>query len=323
VPGGKSFFENFTSFIKPLKRTVTGGRSEQEIIHAVIERIHVKDEDPEIPGANEEDLYSRLLRRIRMKVDEAQITTDDLLRSYDHPLEAILLFKFIERIKGKESTALKERLPQVGFKFLRNGLWILPPTRTPHNITNSDELKLWVYQNLIKPTRRDLQYVLPIVSVIDLKKTIGERRRVIKRPLSVTVFSMMDIEEIFPAKHIHNQLKKKGYSVEEIIRGGDIILLTSVFADESTMATILASKAELVQKMQAIMGTNALSLPYIAALNEVDLTTAFTGILPHPKDFAQRLVVEARYWQRFLDGEETAEEAQQPQPPPAEEKTAG
>ena len=89
---------------------------------------------------------------------------------------------------------LVERINEIGFKLIQNDVWVLPPGRTPQTVESEQELKLWVYENLVKKVDRELQFVMPFVTVIDLKKTVAERRRVRKKYASNTIFNIMEYE---------------------------------------------------------------------------------------------------------------------------------
>lgn len=292
--------------VEPLMKTK---KRDEDLIRAVVERIPVEGEavnrhSRELSKEDEyEELCRRLVTRLKDQIKAANITTEEVLRSYNGPVNCIMLLKFVEKYKTKrEGTPLRDRIIAGGWRYLQGGVWVLPPVKTPRTLANQDDLKLWVYQNLIKPSGKDLQYVFPFVSIVDLKKTIGDKKRVLKKPMSNTIFNIMEVEEIVPSSAIYEYMKTKNLSIEQIIESGDITFLAKPFADEGTMPVLLENKEKITRRLQKIMEANDTSLHYIASLDAREFADALQGIIPHPADFAQRVIIEARYWEALLHG---------------------
>jgi hypothetical protein len=304
-------FTFLDKFVEPFKKSVapfTKRRSEQEIIAAVIERIHIAGEDAELRDNSDkeqekEEMYGKLIRRLKRQIKNAGISSDEIIRSHNGPISAIMLLRYAEKYKQKQSTILKDRINQFGFKYLQNGVWILPPSKTPQNLNSQDDLRLWFYQNLTKPIGKDLQFVLPFVALIDLKKVFAERKRIRKKAWSKTIFNIMEMEEMIPTSYIYEYLKRRKMSIEDVLRSGDIHLLASAFADASVISQLEESKDEIIRRLQQATGANKVLLDHIANLEVVEMTNVLNGLVSHAKDIAQRMIVEARYWERFLEGE--------------------
>jgi len=302
-------FDLFDRFVKPFKKSVEPlmrRRSEEEIIAAVNERIPVQEE-PEAPAeadkaAKREDEFRRVIRRLEHQFEAMGVTTDEMLRYYDKPLNAIILLRFMEKYKKKTSLEIRDRLIGLGFVFLQSNVWVLPPSRTPPDLKTQEDIKLWVRSKLTKALRKDYQYVMPFVAVVDMRKVVAERHRVVKQPEGRTIFSIMNRKDLLPASYVYSYMKKKGFSLEGMIRSGDLIFLASAFADPETINALKQSQAYATSRIQKLMNTDGVSLSFIADLHEKELGGALDGIVKHPVDVARRLTVEARYWERFLEG---------------------
>jgi hypothetical protein len=292
---------------KPFKKgTGSPKPNEAEIISAVIERIPVVGEpvsfeEQELP-ARAEDEYVKLVRRLRPQLDAMGISREELIRNYDKPLYALLLLRFLEEYKKKPSLAIRDRLLGLGFRLLQNDVWVFPPSLTPQDLKTQADLKAWVRRNLTKSLRKNYQYVMPFVALVDLKMVVAERFRVVKQPQGRTVFSLFDVEDLLPASYIYGYMKQKGFTLEGMIRGGDPVFLASAFGDAETMAGVSKNQYEVSRRLRRVMNVDRLSLSYIATLHENELGEALAGLVPRPLEVATGLGIEARYWERFLDG---------------------
>jgi hypothetical protein len=314
LESAKKLFRIFGRGRPPAKRrgeVLVVRRSEEEIITAVNDRIPVPGEpDRESDGASpaserrEEDLR-RLLRRLRPQIKRAGITPDEVIRTYEGPVNAIMLLRSVERSEGKKSTVLKERLARMGFKYLQDDVWVLPPALTPSGLGNQDDLKLWAYQNITKPLGKDVQFVLPFIALVDLKKVTAERRGIRKLPDARTLYSVLDLEDTVTASHIYGHMKKRNLGIVDVIVSGDLVFLASSFCDEPTMAVLEDSYEILLRKMQPGTASGEVSLASVANFDPAVLSRLLRNLVSHPKDTAQRSIVEAQFWMRFLSGAES------------------
>jgi hypothetical protein len=296
----------FDRIAKPFRKGIGSPKpDEEEIISAVIERIPVVGEPinfEEEQPAKGEDEYVKLVRRLKLQLDAMGITKEELIRNHDGPLYAIVLLRFLEEYKKKPSQAIRDRLVGLGFRMLQNDVWVLPPSRTPQDLKTQDDLKAWVRRNLTKSLRKNYQYVMPFLALVDLKLAVAERFRVVRQPLGRTMFSVFEVEDLVPGRYVYGYMKQKGFTLEGMIRGGDPVFLARAFTDSETMAAIKKSQYELIRRLRRVMNVDRLSLSYVATLHENELGGALEGLVPHPLEVATGLGVEARYWERFLEG---------------------
>jgi hypothetical protein len=279
---------------------------EEEIISAVIERVPVVGEpvtfeEQEQPAKVEDD-YVKLVRRLKPQLEAMGVTKEELIRNYDRPLYALFLLRFLEEYKKMPSQVIRDRLVGLGFRMLQNDVWVFPPSLTPQDLKTQADLKAWVRRTLTKSLRKNHQYVMPFIALVDLKLAVAERFRVVKQPQGRTVFSLFEVEDLLPSRYIYGYMKQRGFSLEGMIRGGDPVFLASAFGDSETIAGIRKNQYEVIRRLRRVMNVDRLSLSYMATLHENELGGALEGLVPHPLEVATGLAVEARYWERFLDG---------------------
>lgn len=279
---------------------------DDELITTVIQRIEVEGEDDPAaatPGGSEQ-IYRRLMRRLEWQLKNSGITVEELVRTNPKEVKSILLFKSYEASKKKRKleVTFRERLIETGFKSIQPGVWILPPNRTPPGLDNQDELKVWFRQQLVKPVPKALDYVFPFVALVDLKKVVSERRGIRKMPTARTLFGVLSVDEVASPSHVYATMKARGYGVREVILSGDLAFLSSAFADGEDLDGVRVNELEIGGKLRHATGASTINLEDIANLGPETIAKAMTGCVAHPKDYAQRLIVEAQYWMRVLGG---------------------
>ncbi len=295
-------FDRFTESLK--KKFV----SEDELITSFLNRVALTpEENSALRGAQgysnkrEEELRV-LLRKMYSAMRDAEITTEEVLRSYPFPVRAILLMRYLEKQGEERSTMLVERINEIGFKLIQNDVWVLPPARTPQTLESEQELKLWVYENLVKKVDRELQFVMPFVTVIDLKKTVAERRRIRKKYASSTIFNVMEVDQMVPPSFVYTFVKGRGLGIERVVRSGDLVFLSSSFSDDLLSSKLEDNKREVVERLAKTLQKETVTLDDISEMDEVKFAGLLEGLVPLSRGVAQRLIAEAKYWKRVLAG---------------------
>lgn len=282
------------------------GTKDDDLITTVIQRIEVQGEDQTVVDAQSdpEQTYRRLMRRLEWQLKNSGITVEELVRSNPGEVRSVLLFKSYEASKKKRKlrVTLRDRLVEIGFKPIQPGIWILPPNRTPPGLDSQDALKVWFRQQMVKPVSKALDYVFPFVASVNLKEVVSERRGIRKMPTARTLFSVLSVDEVASPSHVYATMKARGYGVREVILAGDVSFLSSSFADGEDLDGIRINELEIGGKLRHSTGASAINLEDIANLGPETIARALTGYVAHPKDFAQRLIVEAQYWMRTLGG---------------------
>ncbi|MDG6985784.1 MAG: hypothetical protein JRM73_03455 [Nitrososphaerota archaeon] len=298
-------FDRVRSPLGKLSGTASGPRDD-DLIAAVIQRVEVEGEDETVvpPAGDTETRYRRLMRRLEWQLKSSGITVEELVRTNPKEVSSILLFKSYEGSKSKRKLVVtfRERLIEIGFKSIQPGVWILPPNRTPPGVDSQESLKMWFRQQMVKPVPRTLDYVFPFIASVDLKKVVSERRGIRKMPTARTLFGVLSVEEVATPSHVYSTMKSRGLGVRDIILAGDVAFLASAFADGEDLDGIRVNELEIGGKLRHATGASAINLEDIANLGPETIAKALTGYVAHPKDFAQRLIVEAQYWMRLLGG---------------------
>jgi hypothetical protein len=290
---------------KKLGETVVPNGGEDDLIHAVIQRIDVEGEvteaEPTSP-ANREENIRRLLKRLEWQIAKSGIGSEELVRTFPGEVKAVILHKSYERYKKANSDVLRSKFIELGLKNVQPGLWVLPPNRTPQGIGTQDELRIWVRKEFARPFGKDFDYVFPFIAVVDLKKVIAEKKGIRKMPTARTIYNVLDVNEVVPPSHLYETLKGRGYGVKDIILRGDITFLTSAFAEDEEMVSIREHEDEIGLRLRKATGSPKIALEDIANIGPDVIAAAFEGIVAHPRDLAQRLIVEAQYWMRIMGG---------------------
>ena len=286
--------------------STSSGPKEEDLITAVIQRIEVEGEDhmTEAAPGDSEQVFRRLMRRFDWQLKNSGITVEELVRTYPREVRSLILFKSYEvtKKKRKAEVTFRDRLIELGFKSIQPGAWILPPDKTTAGLDTQDALKVWFRQQMVKPVSKSVDFVFPFIATVDLKKVVSERRGIRKMPTARTLFSVLSVEEVVPPSHVYAQMKAKGFGVREIILAGDLSLLSSAFAEKEDLDGVQANEFEIAGKLRFATGASSINLEDIANLGPETIAKALSGFVGHPKDFAQRLIVEAQYWMRFLGG---------------------
>lgn len=293
----------------PLGFSSSDSPKESELINAVIMRIEVEGEEHSLQAipTDGEAVYHRLMRRLDWQLRNSGITAEELIRTYPNEVRCLLLFKSYEggkkrRKKKAEPLVLKERLAAMGFKQIQPTVWVLPPTKTPPDLDSQETLKLWFRQKLAKGVPKSVDYVFPFIATVDLKKAVSERRGIRKMPAARTLFGVLAPDEVVPPSHVYATMKARGLSIRDIILSGNVPLLTSAYALKEEMAEVHAKDHEIGQRLRHATGASSINLEDLANLGPETVGIAFEGVVPHPKDFAQRMIVEAQYWMRLMGG---------------------
>ncbi len=298
------FLDKFTeSLWKKQKLT------EEELLHAFLERVALTDEESAAMRSTTDEERRRgegfriYIRRMKTAMKDALITEEDIIKSYPEPLKAILLMRFLEKQGEKRSVKLAEKINEAGLKFVQNDVWILPPSRTPQDLVTDQDLKQWVYENLTKTVYKKLQFVFPFIAIIDMRKVIAPRRGILRKYTGNTVFNVMELDEMVPPSYVYFYLKERSLGIDDVVRRGDLLFLASALNDQLAVSDIRDKRKQIVQRLFESLGRGSLSLENISNMDEGALTKVFEGLVQHPDGVAQRLIIESKYWERFLSSQ--------------------
>lgn len=277
--------------------------TEDQVIRAIIQRIDLEGEEQwgDEEGVSEET-FRRLVSRLRWQVRQAGLTADGLIREHMGEVRAILLMKSYERLGSKESSLLRESFISLGMKNVQPGVWVLPPARTPADLSTQDDVKAWLRQKVVRPVRKKVDYVFPFVALVDLKRVAADRRGVRKMPTARTIYNVLEPEDVVPASQIYSAMRERGFSAIDVVLSGDLVLLASSFATEEDVQSIAENNGEIISRLKRSTGSSTISLQDLANLGPEVVAASLEGFVEHPDDTAKRLLVEAQFWMRFLSG---------------------
>lgn len=280
--------------------------SEEEILHTFLERVSLTgEESTAVHNATDEERrreegFRIYIRRMKTAMKDALITDEDIIKSYPEPLKAILLMRFLEKQGEKRSVRLAEKINEAGLKFVQNDVWILPPSKTPQDLLTDQDLKQWVYENLTKTLYKKVQFVFPFIAIIDMRKVIAPRRGILRKYTGNTVFNVMELDEMVPPSYVYYYLKERSLGIEDVVRRGDLLFLASALKDQLAVSDIKEKRRQIVQRLFESLSKGSLSLEDISNIDGGALTKVLEGLVQHPDGVAQRLIIESKYWKRFL-----------------------
>jgi len=304
------FIGRFRETFEKISETVASPESQEEdLIQTVIHRIDIPDEatPPASPAtaSQEEDkekAYEKLIRRLRWQLSRSGIGAEEVVRSFPGEIQAVLLYRSFERFKGRESSLLREKFIEMGWKNIQPNLWVLPPNKTPGGPANSGDLKIWLRRKLAKPFGKDFDYVFPVVAVLDMKRVTADKKGTRKMPVARTIYNVLEPSEIVPAGHLYSVMKARGFGLRDIILSGNIPFLASAFATTDELLAIQENEDALIAKLKSLTGSASMNLQDIANLGPDLIAQALGDAVLHGRDLAQRLIVEAQFWMRYLGG---------------------
>ncbi len=282
--------------------------SEEEMLHAFLERVALTDEESTaVHNATDEERrgtgFRIYIRRMKTAMKDALINDEDIIKSYPEPLKAILLMRFLEKQGEKRSVRLAEKINEAGLKFVQNDVWILPPSKTPQDLLTDQDLKQWVYENLTKTLYKKVQFVFPFIAILDMRKVIALRRGILRKYTGNTIFNVMELDEMVPPSYVYYYLKERSLGIEDVVRRGDLLFLASSLNDQLAVSDLKEKRKQVVQRLFESLSKGSLSLEEISNIDEGALKKVLEGLVQHPDGVAQRLIIEAKYWQRFLNSQ--------------------
>jgi len=116
-------------------------------------------------------------------------------------------------------------------------------------------------------------------------------------------------------------MKARGLGVKDIIMSGNVPFLASAFATPSDLMAIQENEDAISASLKQLTGSKTINLQDIANLGSDLIADAFGSTVAHGKDLAQRLIIEAQFWMRFLGGSVPAPGPIQTAPVPGQQPT--
>lgn len=292
-----------------ISESVALPKDDDDLIDAVIQRIDIDSEAhaqasaaKPLAAEDKEKKYDRLMKRLAWQLGKSGIIVEEVVRTFPGEIQAVLLYKSYEKFRGGDSNLMREKFIEMGWKNIQPNVWVLPPNKTPAGSVNQEELKIWARRKLTKPFGKDLDYVFPFIIAIDLKKVTADKKGTRKMPVARTIYNVLEPSEVVPSSHLYSVMKSRGFGVKDIILAGDIPFLASAFATPDVLLAIQENEDAIGGKLRSLTGSQSMGLQDIANLGADLIADAFGAAVAHPKDLAQRLIIEAQFWMRHLGG---------------------
>jgi len=157
-----------------------------------------------------------------LKLNEENISKKDLIKDLNNNLEVVLLIKHAEGEKNKPKP-IRDALKERGFRSINYGMWILPPSLTPH-FNKSKKLEDWIDRNFLNKISKEYRYKISVM-IVDLKKIFvkeqGETRM-------KSLIEKIDYTDFIKLEKLDNYLKqKKDISLMDIIQIPSLIKLVN------------------------------------------------------------------------------------------------
>jgi hypothetical protein len=227
----------------------------------------------------------------------AGISLDEILRKYDKPVNVILMMKFNEKLKGKQSVMLKQRLEQLGFRHVQSGVRLLPPHETEAILESDRSLGDWIQEEIVKKLDTRLRYVLPFVALVDLRKDFSLRRGPPEKRLR-TIRDLLTVADL-PPELVLRRLDEKHLTIAKLVGLGDIGFLAAR-CDSSTQEDLELSKPDILRKLRKATGKENPDLVDIAHMDGQKLSAVLIGHVADESAVADAIIDEARFWDRQL-----------------------
>jgi len=277
------------------KRDVTILRGQERIIQMQEKTLHM---------ISEEFTSRRILDRIRRSL-KGEISTEELIKRFDRPLNALLIYKWGEPY-GKK--LIRNRLAELGFKDIASGIKILPPSRMPKPpLRNSKDMEKWLKQNVLDLLPKDHKYSIVFAQLVDLRKLYATKyapKEWADRFRGYTLFDKLSWEELFPIEYIRKIISRKTrVSVEElIVKHFPFSFLISRFLNDKDLDRILNQRKRVIQDLKNTFQIENLTLLSFAEMDEKKLSSILASLrVRNSNQIAVDMVNEARYWKRFLE----------------------
>lgn len=291
------------------KRDITLLKGQEKIISVQEETKEeikgAKQEVKEVKGILIKEFTSRkILNRLRRSL-KGVLSTEELIKEFDNPLNALIIYKWGEPPKQK---LIRDRLAQLGFKDIGAGLKILPPSHMPYPpLKSGKDLENWMKRNVLNSLPKDHKYTIVLSQIVDLRKAYTTKyapKEWFKRFRGYTLFDKLSWDELFPIEFIRKALKKKTHvSVEElVVEHFPFSFLISRFLSDKDLDRVLVQRHKIIQELKKAFNLEDITLTSFANMNVERLHLILTKFkIMNGKQIAQGMIEEAKIWKTFLE----------------------
>lgn len=263
-----------------------------------------KNEVKEIKDALDNEFTSkRILERVRRSL-KGVLSTEELLKEFDNPLNAVLIYKWGE----PEQKLIRDGLAKLGFKDIASGIKILPPSRMPDPpLKNRRDIEKWLRQNLLDHLPTSHKYTIVFAQLIDLRKVYTTKyapQMWADRFRGFTLLDKLSWEELFPIRIIRKLVTEKTHVSYEklIVEHFPFSFLISRFLSDNDLDRVLPQRKEIVQELKRAFNLKSVTLIDFAEMNAEELSRIIATMkISNSKQVAKGMINEARIWKSFLE----------------------
>lgn len=294
---------------KQEKRDITLLSGQEKIITAQEEtREEVKDTKQEVKEVKsiliKEFTSRKILNRIRRSL-KGVLSTEELVKEFDNPLNALIIYKWGEPPGRK---LIRDRLAQLGFKDIGAGLKILPPSRMPYPpLKDGKDVENWMKRNVLNSLPKDHKYTVVLSQIVDLRKVYATKyapKEWFDRFRGYTLFDKLSWDELFPIEFIRKVLRKKTHvSVEElVVEHFPFSFLISRFLSDEELDRVLSKRDKIIRDLKKAFNLEKVTLMNFADMDANKLYPILTKFkIMNGKRIAQAMVEEAKIWKTLLE----------------------
>ncbi len=248
------------------------------------EKIKLKKDRERIEG---------VLSDINLKLNEENISKKDLIKDLNNNLEVVLLIKHAEGEKNKPKP-IRDALKERGFRSINYGMWILPPSLTPH-FNKSKKLEDWIDRNFLNKISKEYRYKISVM-IVDLKKIFvkeqGETRM-------KSLIEKIDYTDFIKLEKLDNYLKqKKDISLMDIIQIPSLIKLVNKgnfgWHDGSTLNK---EQRDILEEIKKHLGKQELKTKDLSKVNKGFLKELLKNKgLRNYKEISSDIIKNSEFW---------------------------
>lgn len=237
-----------------------------------------------------------VLEEVNEKLNEENISKDELIKDLKDDLDVVLLIKHAEGEKD-EPKPIKDALKKRGFKSINYGMYVLPPYLSPY-FKNREELNKWIDKQFLKKISENHRYKMSVM-IVNLKKILvreqGENHM-------KSVIEKLNFTDLVRLEKLNEFIrKKKDLSLMDIIQ---LPKLTRII-DKSSYGwhdhSIISEKeGKIIEEIKENLGKEDFKTKDFANINKDILINILEKNGIRNKDqIAEDIIKNSKFWGQF------------------------
>lgn len=170
----------------------------------------------------ERDNIEGVLSGINLKLNEENISKEELIAELNNNLEVVLLIKHAEGQKDSPKP-IRDALKKRGFRSINYGMWILPPSLTP-NFGKTEKLEAWIDKKILNKISIEYRYKISVMFV-DLRKVFVKKQGETRMK---SLIDKIDYTDFVKLEKLNGYLKqKKNISLMDVVQIPNLVKLVN------------------------------------------------------------------------------------------------